>query len=120
PPEVCECHHVVPWKQGGDTKLSNLCLLCPAHHRLVEPPKGRDPDWVLGLREDGLWEFRPPAWYDPERTPLMHHRHRKPPHPAATEASADGPAGDGADGRESGGSGRREDGDQPGDPPNDS
>ncbi|MDR1188580.1 MAG: HNH endonuclease, partial [Bifidobacteriaceae bacterium] len=78
PPEVCECHHVVPWKQGGDTKLSNLCLLCPAHHRLVEPPKGRDPDWVLDLREDGLWEFRPPAWYDPERTPLMHHRHRKP------------------------------------------
>ncbi|MDR1186951.1 MAG: hypothetical protein LBK95_05775, partial [Bifidobacteriaceae bacterium] len=44
----------------------------------VELPKGRDPDWVLNLRGDGLWEFRPPAWYDPERQPLTHHRHRKP------------------------------------------
>ncbi|MDR1186763.1 MAG: HNH endonuclease, partial [Bifidobacteriaceae bacterium] len=95
PPEVCECHHVVPWKQGGDTKLSNLCLLCPAHHRLVEPPKGRDPDWVLDLREDGLWEFRPPAWYDPERTPLTHHRHRKPrTQPCAEHDQASGPPGE--------------------------
>ena len=28
-------HHVVHWADGGETKLSNLALLCPGHHRLV-------------------------------------------------------------------------------------
>lgn len=28
-------HHVVHWADGGETKLGNLALLCPGHHRLV-------------------------------------------------------------------------------------
>jgi hypothetical protein len=28
-------HHIVPWSQGGETKLDNLVLLCRHHHRLV-------------------------------------------------------------------------------------
>ena len=26
-------HHCRPWEHGGSTDLSNLCLLCPTHHR---------------------------------------------------------------------------------------
>ena len=28
PPSWCEVHHLTPWEQGGDTKLSNLAMLC--------------------------------------------------------------------------------------------
>ncbi len=28
-------HHIVHWADGGETKLSNLVLLCSFHHRLV-------------------------------------------------------------------------------------
>jgi hypothetical protein len=30
-----DAHHVQHWTAGGETKLSNLVLLCPFHHRLV-------------------------------------------------------------------------------------
>ncbi|MDR0592789.1 MAG: HNH endonuclease [Bifidobacteriaceae bacterium] len=76
PVEVCHAHHVKPWTRGGPTCLSNLCLLCPRHHRLVEPPRDGPPAWRPRLRDDGLWEFIPPPWYDPEQRPLLHHRHR--------------------------------------------
>lgn len=35
PPPWCDAHHVVHWADGGPTALSNLVLLCRAHHRLV-------------------------------------------------------------------------------------
>ncbi len=28
-------HHIVHWADGGETKLSNLTVLCRLHHRLV-------------------------------------------------------------------------------------
>ena len=28
-------HHIVHWAHGGETPLSNICLLCRAHHRAV-------------------------------------------------------------------------------------
>jgi hypothetical protein len=36
-------HHIVPWHQGGRSDLSNLALLCSAHHRLVH-----EGGWHLG------------------------------------------------------------------------
>ena len=36
-PACCEAHHIEPWWQGGVTRLGNGVLLCPHHHRLVEP-----------------------------------------------------------------------------------
>jgi hypothetical protein len=30
-----DAHHVVHWALGGETKLSNLVLMCRFHHRLV-------------------------------------------------------------------------------------
>ncbi len=31
----CDAHHIVRWADGGETKLSNLVLLCRRHHRLL-------------------------------------------------------------------------------------
>jgi hypothetical protein len=45
-------HHVVHWADGGETKLGNLALLCPGHHRLVHEGRLR-----VDLRE-GVLEFR--------------------------------------------------------------
>ncbi|TFG39551.1 MAG: HNH endonuclease, partial [Chromatiales bacterium] len=30
-----DAHHIVHWADGGETSVSNLTLLCRAHHRLV-------------------------------------------------------------------------------------
>ena len=35
PPGWCDAHHIVHWAEGGGTSLSNLVLLCRAHHRAV-------------------------------------------------------------------------------------
>ncbi len=35
----CEAHHIVPWWAGGRTDLDNLALLCPHHHKIVEPAR---------------------------------------------------------------------------------
>ncbi|MCE0768511.1 HNH endonuclease [Pseudonocardia kujensis] len=63
PPSWCEIHHVIPWEHGGPTALGNLVMLCRAHHRQIHAT-----DWVVRLR-DGIPEFVPPAWVDPDRTP---------------------------------------------------
>ena len=31
----CDAHHVEHWADGGETKLSNLVILCRRHHRLL-------------------------------------------------------------------------------------
>jgi hypothetical protein len=31
----CDVHHVVAWTEGGETKVTNLVLLCPYHHHLI-------------------------------------------------------------------------------------
>jgi hypothetical protein len=31
----CDAHHIRHWADGGETKLSNLVLLCRRHHRLL-------------------------------------------------------------------------------------
>jgi Domain of unknown function (DUF222) len=35
PPEWCEVHHIVPWIDGGETKLEDLELRCTPHHHDV-------------------------------------------------------------------------------------
>jgi hypothetical protein len=32
-------HHIQPWAEGGPTRLSNLVLVCPAHHRMIHEGK---------------------------------------------------------------------------------
>lgn len=78
-PAACEAHHIRPWWEGGDTALANAVLLCPFHHRLVEP----DPrlaavvQWRVHLDEvTGLPWFTPPSHIDPHRRPRLHRRHQ--------------------------------------------
>jgi len=59
----CEVHHIRPWQDGGPTCLTNCVMLCTAHHRLLHHP-----GWCVQIR-DGLPEFLPPCWIDPDRLP---------------------------------------------------
>ena len=75
PVSWCEIHHITPWELGGETKLSNLVMLCRVHHR-----ETHFSDWAVRIAPDGQPEFFPPLWLDPEQKPR-----RKPHHnPAAS------------------------------------
>ncbi len=77
PPAACEAHHIKPWWAGGDTSIGNGILVCPYHHRLVEPDPSRSAgvQWqILIDPTTGLPWFIPPRHIDPERIPRMHHR----------------------------------------------
>lgn len=77
PPAACEAHHNRPWWAGGTTCVANGVLLCPYHHRLVEPDPTRSAElqWqVLIDPASGLPWFIPPRQIDPERVPRLHHR----------------------------------------------
>jgi hypothetical protein len=50
-----EGHHVVHWAKGGETKLTNLVLLCRHHHRLVHEG-GWKVEW---------WGEGRPVFFDP-------------------------------------------------------
>jgi 5-methylcytosine-specific restriction protein A len=73
PASWCEVHHIHPWQDGGDTALHNCVMVCRIHHRLLHHS-----DWQVRIR-DGLPEFIPPAWIDPQRRP----RRKALPHLAA-------------------------------------
>ena len=78
-PACCEAHHIVPWWQGGETRLGNGVLLCPHHHRLVEPDplQSEASQWRVDLDPvTGLPWFTPPRHIDPARRPRQHRRFR--------------------------------------------
>ena len=57
----CEAHHVLEWELGGPTCLSNLVLLCRAHHVIVHEGGWRifaDPPLDPGHPD--YWQFQPP------------------------------------------------------------
>lgn len=64
PPRWCQAHHIVHWVDGGETAAGNCVLLCGSHHRAVHHH-----GWDVCIGADGLPEFRPPGWIDPERAP---------------------------------------------------
>jgi hypothetical protein len=56
PPLMCHAHHIRHWISGGETKLSNLVLLCGHHHRVIH-----DSPWQIRLNPaDQKPEFLPP------------------------------------------------------------
>jgi hypothetical protein len=61
-------HHIHHWSNGGETKLSNLVLLCRFHHTLIH--KG---DWQVHIGHDQHPWFTPPNWIDHERKPIPAH-----------------------------------------------
>ncbi|MHA7862114.1 HNH endonuclease [Tessaracoccus sp. Y36] len=77
-PASCEAHHIIPWWAGGESSLVNAVLLCPHHHRLVEPDpqQSAESQWQVHLDPaTGMPWFTPPRHIDPARTPRQHPRH---------------------------------------------
>jgi len=64
PAAWCEGHHILAWALGGETKLSNLVLLCRVHHTTIH--KGL---WEVFLGEDNHPWFIPPPAVDSQRRP---------------------------------------------------
>jgi hypothetical protein len=69
PPQWTDAHHVTHWVDGGPTTLANMTLLCRRHHTLVHSST-----WEVRIR-DGLPEFLPPEFIDPERAPRRNQLH---------------------------------------------
>jgi hypothetical protein len=72
PPAWCEAHHVIPWWRGGRTDIDQMCLVCEFHHREFER-RG----WAVQMT-DGMPEWIPPPWMDPERRPRRNTAHHLP------------------------------------------
>jgi hypothetical protein len=62
PPIYCDAHHLASWIDGGETKLSNLALLCRRHH--IELHAGL---WTITLTA-GVVQVARPLWADPPKT----------------------------------------------------
>ena len=77
-PASCHAHHITPWWAGGPTSIDNGVLLCPHHHRVVEPDPKQSPDsqWRVHLDPaTGLPTFTPPRHIDPAQQPRQHARY---------------------------------------------
>ena len=53
PPRWCEAHHVVWYRNGGHTTITNLVLLCRRHHTQLHAGY-----WSIVMRADQTYEFR--------------------------------------------------------------
>jgi hypothetical protein len=62
-----DAHHINHWARGGETKLSNLLLLCRRHHRLVH-----EGGFQVEHRHDGTTTFR-----RPDGRPIPRHPERR-------------------------------------------
>ncbi|UFS59963.1 HNH endonuclease signature motif containing protein [Subtercola endophyticus] len=67
PPQFCESHHVVDWKDDtyapGVTDVCNGALLCKFHHNHLHTA-----DWRL-VMVDGVPHLIPPKWVDHQQRP---------------------------------------------------
>jgi hypothetical protein len=70
PPGWTDAHHIHHWTNGGPTTLDNLVLLCRLHHGIIHHSQ-----WHIRTR-DGLPEFIPPTYIDPDQTPRRNQLHR--------------------------------------------
>ena len=69
PPLWCQGHHVVEYSDGGPTTVANGTLLCGDCHRQFAK-RG----WEC-VMTDGVPQWIPPPWIDPERRPLRNLAH---------------------------------------------
>jgi hypothetical protein len=82
-PRDCDAHHLKPWTAGGTTSLDNAALVCPTHHRLIEPDPHADSAteherWHMRMSRDGIPEVIPPSYNDQHRHPQRHKRFLSP------------------------------------------
>ncbi|WP_327640904.1 DUF222 domain-containing protein [Kribbella sp. NBC_00482] len=78
PPIMCDAHHLISWIDGGDTKISNLVLLCRCHHTDLH-----NGHWTITITNGEVHVARP-AWADPpprrpQRPPDAAHQAQEPP-----------------------------------------
>ena len=71
PPVMCHAHHIRHWADGGSTSLTNLVMLCGAHHRTIH-----DTTWQVRLADDNRPEFLPPPRRRHDPPPQVWTRHR--------------------------------------------
>ncbi|MFI5709936.1 DUF222 domain-containing protein [Kribbella sp. NPDC051620] len=64
PPSHCHAHHLIHWVDGGPTAISNLVLLCGAHHRAVHAGH-----WTVTIT-NGKVHITRPHWTIPTPTRL--------------------------------------------------
>jgi Domain of unknown function (DUF222) len=67
-------HHIDHWEDGGSTVSSNLCALCPLHHRLLHAGElviegNPDSRYGLVIRNGRGHELRPPPPRPPDEPP---------------------------------------------------
>lgn len=70
PPAWSDIHHITAWHAGGRTDRNNAVTLCEHHHHVIHQG-----DWQVVMAVDGIPEFIPPAWVDPERQSRRNRRH---------------------------------------------
>ncbi len=63
PPIYCDAHHVISWIDGGETKITNLALLCKRCHRDLHAGH-----WTIQIT-NGIVEVARPAWATPNPVP---------------------------------------------------
>ena len=54
PPRICECHHCIPWEEGGVTSMDNSVLLCGYHHGYLH----RNNQTITWAEDVGAWEIK--------------------------------------------------------------
>jgi hypothetical protein len=72
PASWSEAHHVISWLAGGPTDIDNLVLLCGFHHREFERQ-----GWLVRM-VNGVPEWVPPRWVDPDQVPRRNTAHHLP------------------------------------------
>jgi hypothetical protein len=63
PPAMCDAHHLAHWADGGSTKITNLVLLCKAHH--IDVHQGH---WTITIH-GGHPQVTRPTWANPPQPP---------------------------------------------------
>ena len=66
----CDAHHVRFWADGGPTSRDNGVLLCRRHHSEIHTGH-----WQIRWATDGIPEFVPPTWVDPQQVPRRNTAH---------------------------------------------
>jgi len=73
PPGWTDAHHVRHWTDDGPSAYENGCLLCRFHHTTIH--RG---EWTIVWAADGIPEFIPPPWIDPDQKPRRNTMHNIP------------------------------------------
>ncbi len=68
PPIYCDAHHVVSWIDGGETKITNLALICRRCHRDLHAGH-----WDIHIT-NGVVHVARPAWATPTSPPRGKYR----------------------------------------------